>query len=251
MLEQKLEQISLSIKPEREESDGWLEKKKRALKKLALERKKGSEKLDRKQEAIKQKIERVSVSIATGDERIAKYHTVARWMVVMYVTCVEAYLQDLLTAAIEADSEIMGDSKQEIRYADVIAGGTFNALVEKMRRTWVDNWMAGPPSKWFERLDKTYAPKFEAGTRETMKLCWEMRHLVVHDAGRITPKFLISHPDSAKKVDDYLTIIPKQILAFGTAIGNFVRPIDHCLLRRYPSLNVNSKPRKTGWNPNA
>ena len=78
----------------------------------------------------------------TVKTRVDRIQTLTRWQVVMIVTCVEAYLQDVLSTAASVDPELMSKSEQCARYADVIAATSVDALANKLRVRWARGWLS-------------------------------------------------------------------------------------------------------------
>jgi|CXWL01.1.fsa_nt_gi hypothetical protein len=62
-----------------------------------------------------------------------RLETATLWQVVMLVTCVEAYLQDVLAIAASVDKTLMNDSQQVARYADVISATSLDELAGELR----------------------------------------------------------------------------------------------------------------------
>src|SRR5262245_33555232 len=75
-------------------------------------------------------LNRIAKTLKTTGDRM---QTITRWQVVMMVTCIEAYLQDVLSTAAMLDPELMKNSEQRAQYADVIAATTLDALADKLR----------------------------------------------------------------------------------------------------------------------
>ena len=78
-------------------------------------------------------LNRLNRFFKTLEVRIEGFQTITLWRVVMLVTCVEAYLQDVLTAAASVDPELMSKSEQCAPYADVIAATSLEALANDLR----------------------------------------------------------------------------------------------------------------------
>ena len=78
-------------------------------------------------------LNRLTRLLKTLEVRIEGFQTITRWQVVMLVTCVEAYLQDVLTAAASVDPELMSKSEQRAPYADVITAASLEALANDLR----------------------------------------------------------------------------------------------------------------------
>jgi hypothetical protein len=90
------------------------------------------------------------------ETRLDRYQTLTLWQIVMSVTCVEAYLQDVLIAAASIDPELMSKSEQSAPYADVIAATSLEALANELRARWARNWLSdGGPRRWISRLAGT------------------------------------------------------------------------------------------------
>jgi hypothetical protein len=86
----------------------------------------------------------------TMQQRLERYRTATLWQVVMLVTCVEAYLQDVLAAAASVDPEFMRESKQVAPYADVVVSYLVGRPRERLAPT-LGAWVAKP--WWTDALD--------------------------------------------------------------------------------------------------
>jgi len=89
-------------------------------------------------------LKRFLKTVSTGFER---FQTISLWQIVMLVTCVEAYLQDVLAAAAAVDPQLMDNSEQHATYPDVIDATSLDALAAVMRTRWARNW-------WADALDR-------------------------------------------------------------------------------------------------
>ena len=155
----------------------------------------------------------------------------------MMVTCVEAYLQDLLSAAAKIDIDLMGNSEQVAKYGDVIAADSLDGLAGDLRSRWARNWVAdGGPTRWIDRLRRMGAKKVPAHTAPALERLWGVRHVAVHNAGRATADFMKRHPGVVSSEGERVRVGNGDILAWVKLIGEFVDPIDSYFLARYPSL---------------
>jgi hypothetical protein len=84
-------------------------------------------------------------TLQPGLERVG---TATLWQVVMLVTCVEAYLQDLLAPAASVDPTLMAESQRVVPYADVISATSLDDLTSELRAHWARGWLrkGGPTS---------------------------------------------------------------------------------------------------------
>jgi hypothetical protein len=142
---------------------------------------------------------RVQRSVAhfakTTQSRIDRYQTATLWQVVMLVTCVEAYLQDLLAVAAGAGPELMSKSQQVASYPEVIAATSLEELANDLRTRWARGWLSdGGPSRWISRLKKMGAKGYPDRLGPRLEVFWGIRHVVVHAAGIATTDFARRHP---------------------------------------------------------
>src|SRR5688572_15409168 len=70
---------------------------------------------------LSRSLNRVQKNFETRMERL---QTITLWQVVMLVTCVEAYLQDVLTTAASVDPELMSKSEQRAQYTEIIGAAS-------------------------------------------------------------------------------------------------------------------------------
>ncbi|HUP37182.1 MAG TPA: hypothetical protein VNC82_17245 [Candidatus Limnocylindria bacterium] len=77
----------------------------------------------------------------TIEVRVARMATMRLWQVVVLVTCVEAYLQDVLSAAARVGPTLMAKSDQQASYADTLAATTPEDLATDLRARWARWWL--------------------------------------------------------------------------------------------------------------
>ena len=187
--------------------------------------------------------------ITTATAKLNRFQLLNRWQVVMLVTCVEAYLQDVLAAAANADPELMSRSQQQAPYADVIAASSLQGLANDMRARWARGWVSdGGPERWISRLEKMGARDYPKDLGTTLERFWGIRHSVVHAAGVATSDFVRRHPGEVKAAGDPVRVSPQSLVKFVEAVGNFVTPTDAYFLARYPSMlaATTASPPKSG-----
>lgn len=174
----------------------------------------------------------------TLDTRLARLRTLTLWQVVMLVTCVEAYLLDLLATAARLDPDRMSQSQQVAAYADVIAATSLDALANELRVRWARNWLNdGGPTRWISRLEKMGARKYPNGLASRLELIWGIRHVVVHAAGIATADFVKRHPGFVR-AGERVRVPTGNLSQFVHDVGDFVKPTEQFFLARYPSLDV-------------
>ena len=157
----------------------------------------------------------------------------------MLVTCVEAYLQDVLTAAAGVDPELTSKSEQRALYADVIAATSLDALANDLRARWARGWVDdGGPSRWIERLGKMGARGYPDDLGPRLERFWGIRHVVVHAAGIATSDFVKRHPGVVKAIGNRVRVNSHDLEKFVHGVEDFVEPTDRYFLARYPSLLV-------------
>ena len=175
--------------------------------------------------------------VNTVQVRIKRYGTANLWQVVMLVTCVEAYLQDLLSAAASAGPELMRDSQQLASYADVIATASLDELADMLRARWARGWLSdGGPTRWISRLKKMGARGFPTDLAPRLEMIWGIRHAVVHATGVATADFVKRHPGVVTDAGDRLRINSRDFRIFLDSVEGFMVPADNYFLTRYPSL---------------
>jgi hypothetical protein len=177
--------------------------------------------------------------VKTLETRRKRFETITLWQVVMMVTCVEAYLQDVLTAAASVDPELMSNSEQRALYADVIAATSLETLANDLRARWARGWLSdGGPSRWIERLGKMGARGYPNDLGPRLERLWGVRHVVVHTAGVATADFVKRHPGVVAAAGDRVRVNSHDLKKFFEAIRDFMVPTEAFFLARYPSLLV-------------
>jgi hypothetical protein len=163
----------------------------------------------------------------------------------MLVTCVEAYLQDVLAGAAAVDPTLMSKSEQSAAYSDVIEAASLQALGDKLRDQWARAWLSrGGPTRWIDRLEKMGARGYPSNLAGRLELFWGIRHLAVHTAGVATAEFIARHPGVVKAPGDRVKVNNNYFKSFIDAVWEFVKPTEKYLLARYPSMRA--PPRQAG-----
>jgi hypothetical protein len=172
----------------------------------------------------------------TIQARIGRHLTVNLWQVVMLVTCVEAYLQDLLSAAASVGPELMTES-EPASYADVIAATSLTELANKLCARWARGWLKQRgPTRWISSFKKMGAKGYPTDLARRLELIWAIRHLVVHAAGVADAVFVERHPGVVKAAGDRLVVNSRRFGKFLEAVREFMEPTEKFFLARYPSL---------------
>jgi hypothetical protein len=186
------------------------------------------------------KLVRSAQHFANGIQpQLERYGTTTLWQVVMLVTCVEAYLQDVLTAAASIGPELMNESQQKVPYADVIAANSLEELSNEMRARWARGWLRdGGPTRWISRLGKMGARCYPTDLAPQLELIWGIRHTVVHSGGIATAEFVRRHPGVVKAAGTPLRVGTRDIVRYIDATKVFMTPTEEFFLARYPSLAV-------------
>lgn len=173
----------------------------------------------------------------TLNTRIGRFHTLTLWQIVMLVTCVEAYLQDVLTAAAKVDPELMSRSEQRAGYVDVIAATSLDALANELRGRWARGWQSdGGPTCWISRLEKMGARGYSVNLGPRLERFWGIRHVVVHAAGVATSDLVKRHPELNAKAGDRLRASSRDVQKFLGDIVGFMETTERFFLARYPSM---------------
>ena len=173
----------------------------------------------------------------TLQARVERFGTVNLWQVVMLVTCVEAYLQDLLSAAASVGPELMSESQQLAPYADVIAANSLDELANELRARWARGWLSdGGPTRWISHLGKMGARGDPADLAPRLELIWGIRHAVVHAAGVANADFVKRHPGVVTAAGDRLRVNIRDFAVFLGAVKGFMEPTEQFFLARYPTL---------------
>lgn len=184
-------------------------------------------------------LKKVAKSTDSIGSSLKWFSAIGPWQVVILVTCVEAYLQDVLEAAAAIDPELMAKSEQTALYADVMAALSLDELATDMRRMWASKWLSdGGPTRWLERLERMGARGFPSDLKEKLELIWGIRHATVHRAGVATPDFVRRHPGAVKAIGNRIKVGQKQLSEYVHATISMLEPIERYFLSRYPALAV-------------
>jgi hypothetical protein len=181
----------------------------------------------------------INASLNVVDEGLDRVKTMHLWQVVMLVTCVEAYLQDVFAAAAAADGELMSKSEQMATYPEILAAGSLKELASELRMRWARGWVSdGGPTRWIERLEKMGARGFPPDLAGRLERVWGLRHVIVHAAGFATPDFVRRHPGVVKAPGERIPVSSNDLKAFYAAMKQFMEPTEAYFLARFPSLSM-------------
>lgn len=179
-------------------------------------------------------LQRFAKAIQAATEAI---QTAGLWQVVMLVTCVEAYMQDVLIAAASVDPELMSKSEQRALYTDIVSAASLEALLNDMRGRWARAWLSGRgPTRWISDLEKMGARGYPDDLALRLERIWGIRHVVVHAAGFATADFVNRHPGLVAGAGDRVPVRNEDFKTFLGAIRDFIKPTEQFFLARYPSL---------------
>jgi hypothetical protein len=169
--------------------------------------------------------------------RVGPYKTVTLWRLVILITCLEAYLQDVLVGAASVDPGLMNASEQKVDYADVVTAASLDELAKWMRVQWARNWLKdGGPRAWIKRLKKMGARGYPSDLGERLTLWRDVRHVVVHAAGVIDEAFVKGHPALGKKPGDRFSAASSDVKNLIEVTKAFLEPTEAFFLKRYPAL---------------
>ena len=189
----------------------------------------------------------VSVALDRQREDVKEFEshraTVSLWGTVILVTCVEAYLQDILSAAAKLDSKVMGEpSRTSATYAEINAAGSLEELAAELRsrwaRAWLRSWLYNSgPTDWITNLQKMGAKDYPDDLALRMERMWGIRHVVVHSAGVATPEFAARHPGVAAE-GERIRLDENTFKAFLLTATDFLEPTEKYFIARVPALLV-------------
>jgi len=170
-------------------------------------------------------------------EGIERFKTAHLWQVVMLVTCVEGYLQDLLSSAAIVDPDLMSKSEQMAPYATVAAASSLEDLMNEMRGRWARGWLNdGGPTQWLTRLEKMGVRGYAATLAPRLELIWGIRHVVVHAGGVSTADFVRRHPGMVGALGDRVRVPTQELKKYIAAVRGLMEPTEAFFLARWPAL---------------
>jgi hypothetical protein len=80
--------------------------------------------------------------------RLEPFTTASAWQVVLLVTCVEAYLEDILCHAAAADPVLMATSEQRAAYEEILRAASIDELVGELRGPVGLQEISRGPTRW-------------------------------------------------------------------------------------------------------
>jgi len=162
---------------------------------------------------------------------------VNEWHIVMVVTFLETYLEDVLANTAGVDPSHMAKSEQAVNYADAVEANSLDELRSEIRRRWANNVVRnGSPAAWVQRLRGWGASQLRDDHVEHLDQIIGARHVVVHAAGRVTREFVRRYPSSNRKVGQQIDITTEELMQLTNSVLDFVAVTDKFLCKRYAVL---------------
>lgn len=194
----------------------------------------------RERRALVRSLRRFTATLQARSDRMG---TTRLWQVVVLATCVEAYLQDVLSAAARVAPTLMAASGLQARYADVLAATSLEDLADELRTRWARGWLeGGGPTRWLGELTKMGAAPYPEAVVLRLERLWGIRHVVVHRAGVADSDFVKRHPGVVAAVGERVRVSNPALMQFIEAVRDFVNPTDVYFLKRCPALLATRPP---------
>jgi hypothetical protein len=169
-------------------------------------------------------------------------HTIrvmTHWIPVMLVSFVETYLVDVHVELAAVDTTLVEASEQTVTLADTVAFSTLDELRAELRGRWAKAFVNdGGPRIWLTRLTAR-GVRFDSNQLpEVLEQLWGTRHLVVHNAGRVTREFMLRHPTLSGTVGVPLRISIDRIARWINTASDFVGSVDASYAGRIEAKSV-------------
>ena len=151
----------------------------------------------------------------------------------MLVTCIEAYLEDVLRLAAAADRKLMAKSTQQATYDEILRATSDPA-------SWaIAHPVASPSTAELvgKRLKRMGAKGYSSDLANRLELMWGLRHVIVHRAGIATADLVRRHPGIVTHFGDRVRVSTTRFAGFLVASREFLEPTDAFFLKRYPRLH--------------
>lgn len=222
----------------------WLRTRSRFMKTLARVRQSANE---ARPAQLNRAIKRIEKRLADLKGRLDRRHTAMLWLVVIVVTCVEAYLQDLLASAASISPDLISEfEKLTAPYPEVVAAVSVDELARDLRSKWARNWVAnGGPTRWISRLKEMGARGYLPDLGPRLERYWGIRHVAVHAAGIATADFVRLHPGVVKAKGERVRLPADGFKDLLLAAKAFMEETDRYFLSRFPQLAAPSpEPKK-------
>ena len=160
-----------------------------------------------------------------------------QWQAVMTVTFTETYLQDVLSEAAALDPTLIKDSKLSATYEEILSADSLELLTLDLRRRWASrNFVDSGPTNWIKRLRQMGAANIDPRLAQPMEELWGIRHLLIHNAGIVTPEFSRIHKGVGCAVGSQITVLSEKLIYYLDRSAAFVNQTDEYLLNRFPAL---------------
>ena len=145
-------------------------------------------------------------------ETIERLTFLTAWILVMLVTFVEAYVEDVLILSVNLNPDWLHKSTARIDYSDLLKANSVDTLIHEIQVRWAKNILqSGGPDNWIGRLEGFGAKGYRPNLESEMRVIWEKRHSIVH---KPTKNFHVSFEelDSALSVVQHFVLITEKFI---------------------------------------
>lgn len=127
-------------------------------------------------------LEKIDLAIDSIQPWEAGKEFLTRWMLVMIITFVEAYLEDFLVMLVQLNPSLCS-SEATPSLDDLSENCTVESLRDEIYRRWAKGVLGRPGGrkKWIQRLENFGVRGYRDNIGEDMEKIWGRRHVIVHE----------------------------------------------------------------------
>ncbi len=199
-------------------------------------------------ERTERKVELLGVAT---DKYLAFLFPACRWMSVMLVSFVEAYLEDGLIGIAVKNPEVV--RKVEIRTERCFEIDNIEELRGEVRSTWAqDALRPGGPMTWRKKLRELGAPRFDDKKLLKIQHLWDTRNLIVHSRCIANSAYAKKYTHFGAKPGVEVKVNLHTFRAWLQPVADFVKWSDGFFLnygKRMPSRTIESTSNSTVVTP--
>jgi hypothetical protein len=190
---------------------------------------------------VKRIAKSVQAASKATDRWLAFYLPASRWVTVMLVSFLEAYLEDVLKELASKNPAIV-KSKDGIPVTTIILAGSLEELKEDIIRNWAhDQLRPDGPARWYRVLrDLGASPSLSPTLLSEMQHLWDTRNLIVH--ARCVPDkvYARKHGNRGAVQGTVFRVNSRTLQAWLPHVKDFVNWTDNFLLN-YGKAKLPSK----------
>lgn len=175
-------------------------------------------------------VKSIQRSVSKFTERMGSWKLTNRlaqdWIPVMLVTFTEAYLEEGLSELARRNPQLLKDVTG-LDYSRIWQVDSVDELRTELRQQWANREIKGGPEKWVKLLKSLGVKSYNKNCVFYMRNLWDVRNLIVHSQGKVSPYYARQYPRPALKVGTRILVNENWLGKWIPALQEFVDPTDH------------------------